>query len=154
MELVPAYCRSCAHFYLESLLVVAEGNVLCDCGGIARVLPGDHYTGADETLFDAVVSSIENASVSWMVAPELLRALDGRVSEEPGAALARLAQLVPSLAIIELIASGDATTARTAEAMFATVLEAIAGMRSRSDTAPRFVVDAPVGQAPGTAPKR
>jgi hypothetical protein len=137
MNLVPAYCRSCSHFYLESLLVVAANNALCECGGIARVLPGARYTADDETLFDAVVSSLRNAGITWMAAPQLARALDGRTAEPPGAALTRLARLVPSLSIIELIAGGDPRTARTAEAMFATVLDAIAATRSHSDTAPR-----------------
>jgi hypothetical protein len=149
MELVPAYCRSCARFYLESLVVVAADNVLCDCGGIARVLPGDRYTRADETLFDAVVSSLENAGVSWMVAPELSRCLDGRESEVPGTALARLARLVPSLSVIELIAGGDPRSARKAESMFSTILDAIAALRSRSGTAPRLVLDPPSGDPPG-----
>lgn len=154
MELVPAYCRTCRHFYLESLVVVAADNVLCECGGIARVVSGERYTDADETLFDAVVSSLESAGVSWMNAPELVRALGGRESEEPGTALARLARLVPSLSIIELIAGGDARTARTAESMFATVLEAIAATRNRSDTAPRFVAEPPIESPPGRTQRR
>lgn len=147
MEVVPAYCRSCKHFYLESLVVVAADNVLCECGGIARVLPGDRYTAADETLFDAVVSSLESAGVSWMSAPELVHALSDRDSEEPGVALARLARLAPALSIIALITGGDARTARKAESMFATVLEAIAATRSQSGFAPRFVAD-PLSESP------
>jgi hypothetical protein len=151
MEFVPAYCRSCRDFYLESLVVVAADNVLCECGGIARVLPGGRYAAADETLFDAVVSSLESAGVSWMTAPELARALDSIDSEPPGTALARLARLVPALAIIELIVGGDARAARTAESMFATVLEAIAATRSRSDSAPRITPTSPVvGPSPRT----
>jgi hypothetical protein len=141
MDLVPAYCRSCAQFFLESPVVVAADNVLCDCGGIARVLPGAQFPSSDESLFDAVVRSLSVAGVSWMTAPALARTLDGREAEAPGTALSRLVRVVPSLAIIELIAGGDDRRLATSELMLAVVLEGIAATRSRSDTAPRFVLE-------------
>ena len=110
---------------------------------VARVLSEERYTDEDETLFNAVVSSLESAGVSWTVAPELLRALDGRKSEAPGVCLSRLVQLVPALAIIELIASGSARTARMAESMFVIVLEAIAATRDHSDVALGSIKNAP-----------
>jgi hypothetical protein len=138
MLLVPVQCRVCSQIHLESALVVVAGNVPCECGGIARALSDRAYTADDESLFDAVVSSLASSGVSALSAPQLLVALDARMSLPPGAALHRLSDLRPGLAVIELIAMGDAETARKAESMFETVLEALASTRSRSDLAPRL----------------
>ena len=138
MELVPAHCRNCGRFFLESPVVVAADNVLCECGGIARVLGGDRYGGGDEALFDAIATSLETAGVSWMIAPQLARALDGRENQAPGVALAKLTQLAPTLSVIKLIAADDPRMARKAESMLATLLDAMAASRSRSGVAPRL----------------
>lgn len=152
MQLVPVRCRGCSSIYLESALVVVADNVPCDCGGIARALTSAAYTTDDESLFDAVVSSLLTAEVSSATAPRLLVALEGRDSFAPGVALGRLRELVPELAVIELIVMGDAATARKAERMFETVLEALAATRSRSDLAPRPDVE-PASHRAGRAAK-
>lgn len=133
MDLAPAHCRACGRIYLESVIVIAAGNVVCECGGIARVLSGSRYRPQEESLFDAIVASLIAGGVTSMSAPRLTRALDGSgVSEPPGAGLYRLSELMPSLAVIALIAGGDPGTARTAEDMFGVVLDAIASTRSHS----------------------
>jgi hypothetical protein len=134
---------------LESPLVVVANNVPCECGGIARALSSDVYTADDESLFDAVVSSLSSAQVSGSMAPQLLVAIADREALRPGAALRRLSDAVPALAVIELIVMGDAETARKAEAMFETVLEALAATRSHSDLAPRWHADRPKRQGGG-----
>lgn len=136
MDLAPAHCRTCGHIYLESVIVIAADNVVCECGGIARVLSDARYRHQEESLFDAIVASLVAGGVSCLTAPRLSRALDGAPADRPGAALSRLAVLLPSLAVIELIAGGDETTARTAESMFGVVLDAIASTRSHSGFMP------------------
>jgi hypothetical protein len=138
MLLVPVQCRVCSQIYLESALVVVAGNVPCECGGIARALSGQAYAADDESLFAAVVSSLASSGVSALSAPQLLVALDDRMSVPPGAALHRLSDLRPGLAVIELIAMDDAEMARKAESMFETVLEALASTRTHSDLVPRI----------------
>lgn len=142
MPLVPVQCRGCSRFYLESAWVVVAGNVLCECGGIARALPSRSYTARDESLFDAIVSSLAAVEISSLTAPALLVTLHGRQAEAPGAALSRLTELEPRLAVIQLLVAGDPEVARQAEAMLESLLEAIAATRSRSDWAPRSVTTA------------
>lgn len=55
MDLLAVHCRQCACCYLENVVAIVAGNALCECGGIARVLPGGRYTAADQSLFAAVV---------------------------------------------------------------------------------------------------
>lgn len=143
MDLVAVHCRQCACFNLENVVAVTEGNALCECGGIARVLPGGPYTSADESLFEAVVMCLESAGVTWMNATALSKALEGRDERAPGAALHELTRLLPSLAIIELIATDSPLRARRAEGMFEGVLDAIASTRSGSGIMPRVPAPAP-----------
>jgi hypothetical protein len=147
MELVAVHCRKCACFYLENVVVVVAGNTLCECGGIARVLSPQVYTPADESLFDAIVTSLDLAGVSWMTATELSKKLEARDLRAPGEALRELTRLVPGLSIIELIATDTPLRARRAEAMFESILDGIATTRSHSGIAPRFSAAAPSRKA-------
>lgn len=137
MDLVAVHCRQCACFYLENSVAVTEGNALCDCGGIARVLPGGLYTGADESLFEAIVMCLETAGVTCMNAHQLAELLVGREDRAPGDALHDLTDALPTLAIIELIATASPVRARRAEGMFEGVLAGLAATRIRPSIVPR-----------------
>ncbi|MDF3064487.1 MAG: hypothetical protein K0R38_88 [Polyangiaceae bacterium] len=132
------HCRQCACFYLENSVTIVEGNALCECSGIARVLPGGPYTAADESLFEAIVMCLEAAGITWMNANQLSAALVGREGRAPGDALHDLTDALPSLAVIELIATVNPLRARRAEGMFEGILDGLASTRSRSGVAPRF----------------
>lgn len=137
MRLIPTQCCACARFALLEEPLVGQGvSSLCDCGGSARVLPGGTYGPDDETLFDAIASSLNRAEITWMNAARLVIELEACGSPRPVIKLMRLRQLVPALSVIELIASSNPTTARKAIGMFETLLEALANGRSRSGIPP------------------
>lgn len=148
MDVVAVYCSHCACFYLEPVYLVIEGHVPCECGAIANQLPGERYSSRDETLFDAVVTSLRVADISCLRAPALAAALQDRASLPPGEVLSRLAALEPALAVIELIATSEPRMARKAEAMFESILGAIASIRSRSGIMPRTNVGAAAVNSP------
>lgn len=133
MRLIPIQCSACLHFALvDDVAVNAEGSCECECGCVALALPGGTYGAEDQSLFDAVVASLETADITWMNASRLVVELEACSSPRPTVKLARLKELAPALSVIELIASRSPATARTACGMFSTVLEAIARGRSRS----------------------
>lgn len=140
MDLVAVHCRNCACLYLENAVAVTAENTLCECGGIARTIPGPRYTPADETLFSALVHSVEAAGVSFMSAPELATILHERELTTPGGALATLARRIPALAVVQLVVEGNPAQAARAEAMLESILDAIAATRSRSGFLPRVPV--------------
>jgi hypothetical protein len=137
MRLLPIQCSACQCFTLvDELTVSPEGSCECQCGCIARALPGQTYGVDDVSLFEAVVASIETAGITWMNASRLVLELEACDSARPIYKLARLKQLVPALSVIELIASSSPATARKACGMFSTVLEALSRGRSRSGIVP------------------
>jgi hypothetical protein len=137
MDLVAVHCRSCSCLYLENAIAVLADNTLCECGGIARMIPGPRYSRGDETLFGALVRSVEAAGVSFMTAPELATVLHEREVSAPGRALEALARRLPALAVVHLVVDGNPDQAGRAEAMLESILDAIAATRSRSGFLPR-----------------
>jgi hypothetical protein len=146
MRLLPIQCSACHCFTLvDAISVNNEGCCECECGCIARALPGQSYGVEDLSLFDAVVTSIEAAEITWMNASRLVLELEACGSPRPMVKLARLKQLVPALSVIELIASSNPATARKAWGMFSTLLDAISRGRSRSGVMPALR-EAPAGE--------
>jgi hypothetical protein len=136
MRLIPIQCSACLHFALvDEVAVDAEGKCQCACGCAGQALPGQTYGAEDQSLFDAVVASLETADINWMNAWRLVVELEACDSPRPSVKLARLKELVPALSVIELIASSSPETARKACGMFSTVLEAISRGRSQSGIA-------------------
>jgi hypothetical protein len=138
MDLVAVHCRSCSCLYLENAVAVTADNALCECGGIARTIPGPRYSRGDETLFGALVRSVEAAGVSFMSAPELATILHESELSTPGRALETLARRLPAFAVVQLIVEGNPAQAGRAEAMLESILDAIAATRSRSGFLPRI----------------
>ncbi len=133
MWLVACHCQGCNCYSLQPRIDIdGDGNVRCECAGTAMALPGASYREADRSLFDAIVASLHSARVTSMQAARLALELeDCRLG--PTSKLARLSELVPSLAIMELIATTDAATARTAAGMFDLLLQALSATNRLSD---------------------
>ena len=134
MTLIACHCHGCERYWLHDREQLGQASAAaCDCGRSAHVLPGQSYVDGDIPLFDAIASSLRIAQVTPMKAGRLgieLEACDGMPANIK---LARLSQLVPSLATVELIATTDLATTRKAVGIFAMLLEAIATARSKSD---------------------
>jgi hypothetical protein len=134
MRLIACHCHGCDRYWLHSREELERENIAaCECGRSARVLPGQSYIQSDMPLFEAIASSLQAARVTPMQAGRLGIELEGCDGMPANIKLARLTQLVPSLAIIELIATTDVATTRKAVGMFAMLFEAIATARSKSD---------------------
>jgi hypothetical protein len=113
-----------------------NGVATCgECNGPARTLPGESYAEQDASLFNDLESTLREAQLTPVNAVQLAVELEGRTGQ-PGRGLKRLARLLPSLSILELIVSNDPATMRKAEGMLATLLDAIAASRSRSGSIP------------------
>lgn len=134
MALVPFYCLVCEHYCLQDELDIdAHGSAICQCGGVGRAISRDSYEAGDASLFAAVADSLSIARLSALGASRLLVELEPRESVASAAMLARMSELVPSLCIIELIATARAETTLKAVRMLVTILRAMAAQRSASD---------------------
>jgi hypothetical protein len=134
MRLVPCHCHACKSYWLQAHADIdQDGNTACGCGGAARALPGESYSPADESLFDAIINSLRTAQVTAMQAVLLTIELERCEDVTPAGKLARLSQLVPAFSIIELIATTDPARSRKAVGMFALLLDAIAMTHRSSD---------------------
>lgn len=134
MPLLPFSCYACDRYWLQSELDVDQrGDAACECGGMGRAISRNGYEAADASLFAAIVDSLHIARLPALHAGRLLMELEMREAMPPAATLARMSQLVPSLCIIELIATARLETAQKAVGMFTALLEAMAAKRSTSD---------------------
>jgi hypothetical protein len=132
MRLIPIHCEACGRAGLTEGSAIRQGVATCgDCGGIAHTLPGESYAPQDVALFDDLAAALRDAQLTPLNAAQLQSELAARNSA-PGRGLKRMAKLLPSLAILELIVSNDPVIMRKAEGMLATLLEAIAASRSSS----------------------
>lgn len=140
MWFIPTYCDTCARVALLASDAIIGGMSRCDeCGAPSRSLPGESYVEDDITLFDDLRSALNEAGVTQINAGGLLAQLEIRTPERPGRGLRRLAQVVPSLGILELIVVNQPGALRKAEGMLATLLGAlssgrrVSGMISRQE---------------------
>lgn len=132
MRLIPIHCEACGHAGLIDGSSIRQGVAACGgCGGIAHTLPGESYGPQDVALFSDLAGALRDAQLTPLNAAQLQSELAARNSA-PGRGLKRMAKLLPSLAILELIVSNDPVIMRKAEGMLATLLEAIAASRSSS----------------------
>jgi hypothetical protein len=122
---------------LVSENAIANGVIACSqCGARARALPGESYAEADATLFNDLVAMLQEAGITPANAAQLAVELDGRSYDDPGRGLRRLAQVLPSLGILELIVAHRPSSMRKAESILAMLLNALARGRSQSGFLP------------------
>jgi hypothetical protein len=137
MRLIPTHCQTCSRTALAEASSITEGMAVCaECGGPARSLPGESYNAGDETLFNELGATLREAGISPVNACQLSGELEIRKYGQPGRALKRLVQILPSLGLLELIVANRPAAMRKAEGMLATLLEAIAAGRSQSGIMP------------------
>jgi hypothetical protein len=136
MRLIPTYCESCRRSALVGSDAIASGVAVCpDCGASSRTLPGESYAPEDAKLYKRLETALRDAELSPLNAAQLAVELEGR-SRAPGQGLKRIAQLLPSLSILELIVSNEPVMMRRAEGMLATLLDATASSRTSSSVSP------------------
>jgi hypothetical protein len=134
MSLLPFSCSACDNYWLQGEHDVDQnGSAPCECGGVGRAISMDSYEATDASLFSAIVDSLHIAQLSSLRAGRLLLELETHEEMSPAAKLSRMSELLPSLCIIELIATARAETAHKAIRMFVDLLEAMASKRSASD---------------------
>jgi hypothetical protein len=130
MRLIPIHCDSCDRSALIGTSAISNGGTSCPgCGKPARPLPGESYGESDLGLFKDLEDTLREAQLSSLNASRLATELDDR-NRHPGLGLKRIARLLPSLSILELIVSDDQPTMRKAEGILATLLAQIAARRS------------------------
>jgi hypothetical protein len=148
--LIPTHCDACMRAALVAALLVEAGYGRCEgCGAAARVLPGETYGPQDEPLFVALEESVAGAGLTPLHAVHLAVALDGR-NTLPGVGLKRLAQMLPSPTILDLLAANDSSAMRKAEGMLVALLEAVAAGRSKSEAVPKVAAAPPSKQGGGS----
>ena len=136
MRLIPTHCEACERCALVTAEAIIGSSVRCaQCGALSRPLPGESYGSQDAALFKDLEASLSEAQLTPRLASQLVEELDER-RLYPGRALKRMAKLLPSLSILELIVGIDPATVRKAEGMLFTLLEASAARRSRSGEIP------------------
>jgi hypothetical protein len=134
MSFVPFACHACDRCWLQLRAGIDhDGNAGCECTGIGRAISSDSYDASDVSLFAAIVDSLRLARLTPLNAGRLALELESREAPSPATKLARMSELVPSLCIIEVIATTQPETTRKAVAMFAAVLNVMAVKRSASD---------------------
>ena len=137
MNLFPTYCERCSTSALVPANDINEGATTCiGCGGSATVLPGEAYTEDDASLFADVVSTLREAGISPPQATLLATELESRSVLAPGRCLRRLAQILPTLGVLELLVGSDPAMLRKAESMLTMLLDAMARQRSHSELVP------------------
>ncbi|HVY25153.1 MAG TPA: hypothetical protein VHB79_01325 [Polyangiaceae bacterium] len=131
---IPTHCDGCSKTALVAELSITGGMAQCaECGGTMRVLPGESYSEDDIPLFNDLCAALDEVGLSQKHAAGLAAQLEIRRTQPPGHGLRQLAQVLPSLGILELIVANRATTLRKAESMLATLLGVVvAGRRPQS----------------------
>jgi hypothetical protein len=126
MRLIPTHCERCSRSALIGADAIVNGETTCaDCGGRARSLPGESYADEDVALFKELDAALRDAGISASNAAQLAAELEVRSFGVPGRGLKRLAQVLPSLGILELIVTNQPAIMRKAEGMLATLFDAI-----------------------------
>lgn len=92
-----------------------------------RALPGETYGEEHMSLFNDLRAALEEVALNPQQAAALAAQLEIRRTQPPGTGLRQLAQVLPSLGILELIVANRPSTLRKAESMLATLLDAITG---------------------------
>jgi hypothetical protein len=132
MRLIPTYCESCRRSALVGTNTIVGGVAVCpDCGASSRTLPGESYAPECAKLYKSLETALHEAELSPPNAAQLAVELEGR-NRTPGRGLKRIAQLVPSLSLSELLVSNEPIVMRRVEGMLATLLDAMATSRSTS----------------------
>jgi len=137
MRLIPIHCDSCLRSALVDESALLDGQAACaECAGRARALPGESYAQEDAPLFYDLVAMLRDAGITSLNAAQLAVELQERSYSDPGRGLRRLAQVLPSLGILELIVARNPASMRKAEGMLALLLNALGNSRSRSGVMP------------------
>ena len=127
---IPTYCDGCSRAALVAEKSIAGGVARCsECGKAARALPGETYGEDDVALFNDLRAALEEVGLTPQHATGLATQLEIRRTQPPGQGLRQLAQMLPSLGILELIVANRTATLRKAESMLATLLETITSNR-------------------------
>lgn len=139
MRLIPVHCDHCSRSALVEASAIVAGSTRCsECQGPARPLPGESYGPDDARLFKHLETTLREARLTAVNAAQLAVELEGRHAH-PGRGLERLAELLPSLSVLELLVGSDAASKRKAEGILATLLEAMsAAVGSASGVVPAF----------------
>ena len=152
MRFIPTHCDACARPGLVAANQIIDGAVTCtDCGAPAHALPGESYAEQDVTLFADIAAALREAGITPAHAALLGTELEARSLLEPGRCLRRLAQALPSLGLLELLAGGEPGEVRKVEGMVATLLDTMARSPTQSgvvETAGR------AAKASGDLPRR
>lgn len=129
---IPTYCDGCGHLALLAEQSVVGGMARCaECDGMVRALPGETYMEDDIALFNDLCAALNEVGLTPQHAAGLAAQLEIRRTQPPGRGLKQLAQVLPSLGILELIVANRTTTLHKAESMLAMLLDAIACGRRR-----------------------
>jgi hypothetical protein len=139
MRFIPTHCEACSFAALVPTSALNAGLAKCTaCGGPARPLPGESYAAEDATLFNELAAALREAGLTPLNAAQLATELEGRDLIAPGRGLRRLAQVLPSLEVLELVVPDRPGPLRKAEGMLAMLLDVIARGRTQSGVMPVF----------------
>jgi hypothetical protein len=139
MRFIPTHCEVCSLAALVPASSINHGVARCSaCGAPARPLPGESYAAEDATLFNELAAALREAALTPLSAAQLSIELEGRDLIAPGRGLRRLAQVLPSLEVLELVVPDRPGPLRKAEGMLAALLDVIARGRAQSGMVPAF----------------
>jgi hypothetical protein len=139
MRFIPTHCEICSLAALVPTSAINHGVASCTaCGGPARPLPGESYAEDDATLFNELAAALREAGLTPYNAAQLARELEGRDLIAPGRGLRRLAQVLPTLEVLELVVPDRPGPLRKAEGMLAALLDVIARGRTQSGVVPAY----------------
>jgi N-methylhydantoinase A/oxoprolinase/acetone carboxylase beta subunit len=110
------------------------------------VLPGESYGPDDVALFSELWAALRAAELRRSSVDELIALLEVARAGRTGLGLARAAQVVPELGVLELIVNKRAAPLRKAEGMLLMLLLASAG-GSRASGIAYHRADARLGKA-------
>jgi hypothetical protein len=137
MRFVPTHCEVCSTPALVAAGEVKAGVARCgECGASATVLPGESYAEYDMPLFASILAALREVGITPPQAALLATELEARNLLAPGRCLRRIAQALPSLAVLELIVGNERAALRKAEGMLAILLELMARDRRHSQMVP------------------
>ena len=134
MRIFPTHCERCSTSALVVASRIEAGTATCsECGASAVVLPGEAYNEDDAPLFADVLTTLHEAGISPSQAALLATELDARHAAPPGRCLRRLAQVLPTLGVLELLVGTHPATLRKAESMLALLLGVMSRQRRHSE---------------------
>jgi hypothetical protein len=100
------------------------------------VLPGAAYSEEDAPLFANVVTTLHEAGISPSQAALLTTELECRSVLAPGRCLQRLAQVLPTFGVLQLLVGNHPAMLRKAESMLAMLLDVAARRHRHSELVP------------------